>query len=116
MLGLVMQLRMVIGLFIAAGAFAAGEIAGQPSEPTRQVIVYATYFEADGMRFESIEALRDYLVIAPNDFYNIFIHDCAAKEREDELTRVIFGVLSERFKRRGETRPVNLGVGTAPCP
>jgi hypothetical protein len=114
--GSMRQSRTVVVAMIAVGAFIACQVAAQPSAPTRQVFVYSTYFEADGMRFESIEALRDYLASAPNDFYNIFIGDCAAKGREEELTRVIFGVLFERLKRRGEERPVDLGVGTIPCP
>jgi hypothetical protein len=77
--------------------------------------VYSTYFEAGGMRFESIEELRDYLLNAPSDFYNIFFRDCAVKDREEELKNAIFGVLFERLAARGETRPVQLGVGPILC-
>ena len=74
------------------------------------------YFEADGMRFGSLEELRKYLSNAPNDFYSIFIRDCAAKGREQELKNAIFGVLLERRTRRGEEGPVNLRFGSIPCP
>jgi hypothetical protein len=80
------------------------------------VYVYSTYFEANGMRFESLEELRMYLSNAPNDFYNIFIRDCAVKGREQELQNVIFGVLAERRAQRGEEGPVQLGIGSIPCP
>jgi hypothetical protein len=98
---------LVVGFLVGCQAVA---------QQTPQILVYSTYFEADGMRFESIEALRDYLANAPHDFYSIFFRDCAAKGREEELTRVIFGVLFERRARRGEEGPVNLGVGSIPCP
>ena len=79
-------------------------------------MVYSTYFEADGTRFESIEDLREYLLRAPNDFFGISIRDCAARGQEQELMKVITDVLFMRRAQRGETRPVEVGEMSIPCP
>jgi hypothetical protein len=105
-----------ITVLAAAGMFSVCQALAQQSKISPEVLVYATYYEADGMRFDSLEELRKYLSIAPNDFYSFFIRDCAAKGREQELKDVIFGVLFERRARRGEKTPVNLGFGSIPCP
>ena len=86
----------------------------EPSSP--EVIVYSQYFEADGMRFESVEELREYLLSAPRDFYGVFFRDCAAKGREQELMKVISEVLFKRRAQREERGPVELGSGSVPCP
>lgn len=105
-----------LAALLAVGVFLSSPVLAQQSRPSPQVFVYSTYFEADGMRFDSIEELRNYLLNAPNDFYLIFIRDCAVKGREQELGNVIFGVLAERRARRGAEGPVNLGIGSIPCP
>jgi hypothetical protein len=101
-------------LFVVAVSFASGGFA-QPARSS-DVFVYSTYFEADGARFESIEDLREYLARAPNDFFGISIRDCAAKGREQELMKVITDVLFMRRAQRGETRPVEVGLTSIPCP
>src|SRR5436189_2026640 len=94
-------------LFVVAVSLAAGGLAQQGR--ISEVLVYSTYFEADGTRFESIEDLREYLLGAPNDFLGISIRDCAAKSRERELMKVITDVLFMRRAQRGEAGPVEVG-------
>jgi hypothetical protein len=89
-----------------------------PSDTTsREVLLYVTHFEADGMRFESMEELRTYLLSAPNDFLGLTIRDCAARDRVQELVRIMKEVLSQRFVGRAEQRPYEFGVSSPPqCP
>ena len=101
-------------LCVVAVSFASGGLAQQAR--SSDVFVYPTHLEADGARFESIEALREYLLRAPNDFFGISIRDCAAKGREQELMKVITDVLFVRRAQRGETGPVEVGVASIPCP
>ena len=83
-----------------------------------QVFVYTTHFVADEMRFESIDDLRGYLLGAPNDFYGLFIGDCAAKDRVQELNRMMLEVIAVRAARRNQTgMPIDFGIGSPPeCP
>src|SRR5688572_26719552 len=76
------------------------------------VRLYPTHFEADGVRFESIDELRAYLLAAPNDFFNIDLRDCAAKDRVPELWGVMHEVLGERTARSGKT-PMPYDAGTS---
>jgi hypothetical protein len=101
-------------LFVVAVSAAAGGLAQQAR--SSDVLVYSTYFEADGVRFESIEDLREYLRRAPTDFFGISIRDCAAKGREQELMKVITDVLFMKRSQRGEAGPVEVGVSSIPCP
>ena len=84
----------------------------------RAVLLYSTHFEADGMRFEAMQDLRAYLLAAPNDFFNMAIRDCAARDRALEArARVMGEVISERFASRGQQTPYNFGVSSPPgCP
>ena len=91
------------------------ESVAEPSSAP-EVIVYSQYFEADGMRFESVEELREYLLNAPRDFFGVFFRDCAAKGREQELMKLISEVLFKRRAQRGERGSVELGSGSVPCP
>jgi len=68
----------------------------------RAVLLFVTYFEVDGMRFESIEDLRTYLLSASSDFMNLDIRDCAARDRVQQLMRVMQEVISDRFARRNQ--------------
>ena len=79
---------------------------GAVAQPTAtpEVLLYSTYFVADGMPFESIEELRTYLLVAKNDFFNLGIRDCAAKDRVEELRRMMTEVISERAARRNDVR------------
>ena len=101
-------------LFAVEVSFASGGVARQVRNS--DVFVSSTYSEADGARFESIEVLREHLLRAPSDFFGISIRDCAARSREQELMKVITDVLFMRRAQRGETRPVEVGVASIPCP
>jgi hypothetical protein len=82
----------------------------------RKVSIYVSHLEADGMRFESVEQLREYLLRAPNDFFGVFVEECEAKSRQSEVMRVVVEVLNQRLKARGQRGvPVNLGIGSVPC-
>ena len=70
--------------------------------PTPQVLVYSTHFVADEMQFQSVEELRTYLLDASHEFYNIGVRDCAAKDRVEELARVMTEVIAERAARRNQ--------------
>jgi len=84
---------------------------------SREVQLYVTHFEADGMRFESLEDLRTYLLSAPNDFFALTIRDCAASDRVQELMRIMLEVLSKRFVGRGAPQAYEFGVSSPPqCP
>ena len=107
--------RVVLASCMTACVFFGGPAIAQPRSSS-QVLVFSTHFEANGMRFESLEELRDYLLDAPKDFYSILIRDCAVKGREREIRNVVFGALVERRARRGEDGPAFLGVGSIPCP
>lgn len=95
---------LAVGVLVTCGAI------GQT--PTPMVYVYATRFEADGMRFESIDELRTYLLNAPNEIYGVFVRDCAAKGREQEVLKVVIEVAAQR----GKDGPVNFSVGSVHCP
>ena len=97
----------------ASAAIALGALGQQGGTP--QVYVYATYFMADGRTFGSIEELRNYLLAAPNDFFSIFIADCAGKDHVEELQRMMTKVISERAKQRNQDNFVyQFGVGSPP--
>jgi hypothetical protein len=98
---------------LAALTFSAGAVLAQG----RDVIIYRSHVEADGMRFESIEELREYLLRAPNDFFGVFVRECEATSRQSEVMRVVVEVLNERMAARGQRGvPVQLGMGSVPCP
>ena len=62
--------------------------------------VYADHFEADGMRFETAEGLRTYLLAAPEDFKGTFLKDCAGRSRHREAQRVLVQSMQERQTAR----------------
>src|SRR5687768_7857551 len=97
-------------LFVVAVSLASGGLAQQARGS--DVLVYSTYFEADGTRFESTADLREGLLRAPSDFFGISIRDCAAKGREQELMKVVTDVLFVRRAQRGEAGPVEGGVAS----
>src|SRR5262245_9253660 len=101
----VKRVQTAIAVLLGVSAFVGFQVHAQQPKTPPDVLVYATYFEANGIRFESIDELRKYLLNAPNDFYGFLIRDCAAKGREQELKNVVWGVLAERFARRGEDGP-----------
>ena len=70
------------------------------------VYVYADHFEADGMRFETAESLRTYLLAAPDDFKGTFLKDCAGRSLHREAQRVLVQSLQERQAARS-----GLGIG-----
>ena len=77
-----------------------------------------TYFVADEMPFESLGELRTYLLTASNDFFNIWIGDCAAKDRVEELMRMMTEVIAERAARTKKSPSIyQFGIGAPPeCP
>jgi hypothetical protein len=83
----------------------------------RSVHIYVTHLEADGMRFDSVDELREYLTRAPNDFFGVFVRECEATPRQSEVMRIVVDVLNARLAARGQRgTPVNLGMGSVPCP
>ena len=64
------------------------------------VYVYADHFEADGIRFETAESLRTYLLAAPEDFKGTFLKDCAGRSRHREAQRVLVQSMQERRAAR----------------
>ena len=86
-------------IFLSASALAAGLLltCGVSSQQkTYSVIVHAAYFEADGMRFESIEQLRTYLLGASHDFRGVTFIGCDAAARGDEVSRMMGEVARKR--------------------
>jgi hypothetical protein len=80
------------------------------------VNVYVTHLEVDGMRFESLAALGEYLLSAPNDVFGISIKECNARSREAEVMRVVGEALGKRFAARGQSKvAVNMMVHKVPC-
>jgi hypothetical protein len=117
------RVRRAVFSTLLAGWVVAGNVsfAQEPlpsGSPYRAVMLFETHFEVDGMRFESTEDLRTYLLGASNDFLNIEIKDCAASDRVRELWRVMAGVISERFARRKEENKFyEFGIASPPaCP
>jgi hypothetical protein len=105
-------------VLVAAGLLVVALGAAGQARLTPQVYVYATHFVADQMRFESIEELRTYLLDASNDFFSLRIQVCAAKDRVQELSRMMQEVIAARAARRNQSgMPYNFGVGSPPeCP
>lgn len=99
-------------------ALALPPLSGALAQGTPRVLLFPTYYVADGMPFESIDALRTYLLTATNDFYALSIRDCAASGRVEELSRVMMEVIGERAARKGQSQmPINFGVDSPPgCP
>jgi hypothetical protein len=80
------------------------------------VNVYVTHVEVDGMRFESLGALSEYLLSAQNDVFGMSIRECTALSREREVMRVLGEVLGKRFAARGD--PIfafNMITQRVPC-
>jgi len=66
---------------------------------SKEVFVYSTYLELDGMHFESIEQLRTFLLgqsSQSDDFLAISLQDCVADARIEEVTRMMAEVFKER--------------------
>ncbi len=81
------------------------------------VSIYVNHLEANGMRFESVEELRQYLLSADNDFFGVFVGECGAQSRQPEVMRVVTEVLGRRLAARGQSGiPVNMEVASVPCP
>ena len=108
----------VLASWVEAGNTSLAQQPGSSGSPYRAVMLFSTHFEVDGMRFESTEDLRTYLLAASNDFLNIAIQDCAASDRVRELWRVMAEVISERFARRKEENKFyEFGISSPPaCP
>jgi hypothetical protein len=66
---------------------------------SKEVFVYSTYLELDGMHFESIEQLRTFFLgqsSQSDDFLAISLQDCVADARIEEVTRMMAEVFKER--------------------
>ena len=81
-------------------------------QKTYSIIVHAMYLEADGMRFESIEQLRTYLLGASHDFRHITFDGCAAMARGDEVSRM----MGEVARKRGGAAANGPSIANAQLP
>ena len=111
------RLALATAVLALAGLLPVSGAVAQP-KGTSEVLLYSTYFVADGMPFGSIEELRTYLLGATHDFFNLAIRDCAAKDRVKEVERMMQEVISERTARRHQAPfPYAFGFGSPPdCP
>ena len=100
-----------VALLAVSGALAQ-------EKPTPEVLIYSTYFVADGMRFGSIQELRAYLLAATNEFAELSLRDCAAKDLVEEVERMMNEVITERAARRNQPHYNYIfGIGSPPeCP
>ena len=99
--------KLIFGLLLAAQSLSA-------QEPI--VHIYIGHLEADGMRFETTEQLREYLLTAPKSSYGTFVEECAARSRQGAIQRVVLEVLQERLAARKKKGVVNITSGSVSCP
>jgi hypothetical protein len=98
---------LMFGLLLAAQRLSAQE---------SMVHIYTSHLEADGMRFDTTDQLREYLLTAPKSSYGTFVEECVARSRQGAIQRLVLEVLRERLAARKQQGVVNITSGSVSCP
>ena len=109
----------VILLTATSLSFAHAAAAQSRAVQMRDVSVYSTHFEADGMRFMSPEELLVYLVSSPSEFTGVSIRECnaGAEARAVEAQRIVAEAIVKRHAELGEkVNAIQMGIRRIPCP